>query len=110
MSVERSDMELETYKEEQDSPMAMAIISATTKAELDQQIVTARANPRSIKRFVTECLDLACLNEQVASECYFILPRGGKKIEGPAVRLAEIVQYSWGNSQSGSQVIDREQQ
>jgi hypothetical protein len=106
MSVERSEMELETTTESQDSPMAMAIISATTRAELDQQIVTARANPRSIKRFVTECLDLACLSEEVASECYFILPRGGKKIEGPAVRLAEIVQYSWGNSQSGSQVID----
>jgi hypothetical protein len=106
MSVERSNMELETIEESQDSPMAMAIISATTRAELDQQIVTARANPRSMKRFVTECMDLACLSEQVASECYFVLPRGGKKIEGPAVRLAEIVQYAWGNSQSGSQVID----
>jgi hypothetical protein len=104
MSVERRDMELETST--QDSPMAMAIISATMKAELDQQIVTARANPRSIKHFVTECMDLACLSEEVASECYFVLPRAKKNIEGPAVRLAEIVQYAWGNSQSGSQVID----
>jgi hypothetical protein len=106
MSVERREMELETTTEEQDSPMAMAIVSASVRAELDQQIVTARANPRSIKRFVNECLDLACLSEEVASECYFVLPRGGKNIEGPAVRLAEIVQYAWGNSQSGSQVID----
>jgi len=108
MSVERREMEgeMESTTEEQDSPMAMAIVGATMRAELDQQIVTARANPRGIKKFVTEALDLACLSEAIASECYFVLPRGGKKIEGPAVRLAEIVQYAWGNSQSGSQVID----
>jgi hypothetical protein len=106
MSVERSEMEYERTEVEQSSPMDMAIVTATAKAELDQQIITARANPRSLRRFVTDCMDMACLSEEVASECYYILPRGGKKIEGPSVRLAEIVQYAWGNLQTGSRVID----
>lgn len=84
----------------------MALVSAVSKAELDQQITTARAFPRSITHFVKECRELACLNEQVASECYYVLPRSGKKIEGPSVRLAEIVQSAWGNSQAGARVIE----
>jgi hypothetical protein len=28
---------------------------------------------------------------------FYKLPRGGKKIEGPSVRMAEVVAYSWGN-------------
>lgn len=84
----------------------MALVSAISKAELDQQITTARAYPRSLKKFVNECRDMACLNEKVASECYYVLPRAGKNIEGPSVRLGEIVQSAWGNCQSGARVID----
>lgn len=84
----------------------MALVSAISKAELDQQITTARAFPRSLKKFVNECRDMACLNEKVASECYYVLPRAGKNIEGPSVRLGEIVQCAWGNCQSGARVID----
>ncbi len=86
--------------------MDLAVITAISKAELDQQLVTARAFPRSLKKFVNECMDMACLNETVASECYYVLPRAGKNIEGPSVRLGEIVQSAWGNCQSGARVID----
>lgn len=83
-----------------------AMIEAITKAELDQAIATARAFPRSIKRFATECYGMATLNERVAASCLYALPRGGKKIEGPSVRLAEIVASAWGNSRSGARVIE----
>lgn len=84
----------------------MALVSAISKAELDQQITTARAFPRSLKKFVNECRDMACLNEKVAAECYYVVPRGGKNIEGPSIRLGEIVQSAWGNCQSGARVVD----
>lgn len=102
MNAEVLEMEREV-----ESPTAnMALVSAISKAELDQQITTARAFPRSIKKFVTECMDMACLNEQVASECYYVLKRSGKNIEGPSVRLGEIVQSAWGNCQTGARVVD----
>jgi hypothetical protein len=84
----------------------MALISAVAKAELDQQITTARAFPRSLKKFVDECRDMACLNEKVAAECFYAIPRDGKMIEGPSVRLGEIVQSAWGNCQSGARIVD----
>jgi hypothetical protein len=81
-----------------------------SKAELDQQITTALANPRSVKKFRAKCLDLATLTEQIADECIFALPRkeGGqtKMIEGPSVRLAEIVAHSWGNCRAAARVVE----
>jgi hypothetical protein len=85
---------------------SMAVMTAITKAELDQQITTARAFPRSIKRFTNECMDMACLSEEVASSCMYALPRGGKSIEGPSARMAEIIQSAWGNNRSGQRIVD----
>lgn len=97
-------------KEEQETQVLAAsdspLIQAISKAELDQQITTARAYPRSLKKFVSECMDMATLNEQVAAECFYALPRGGKTIEGPSARLAEIVASAWGNCKAGARVVD----
>ncbi len=84
----------------------VTVLQAINKAELDQQITTARAYPRSLKRFVSECLDMATLTEQIASECIYALPRDGKTIEGPSARLAEIVASAWGNCRAGARVVD----
>jgi hypothetical protein len=84
-------------------PTTLAMV---TKAELDQQITTARAYPRSLKRFVNSCREMATLNQEVAAECFYSLPRDGKMIEGPSARLAEIVASAWGNCRAGSRVVD----
>lgn len=95
------------FEREVDAPQAsMAVMTAITKAELDQQITTARAFPRSVKRFTNECMDMACLSEEVAASCMYALPRGGKSIEGPSARMAEIIQSAWGNNRSGQRIVD----
>lgn len=81
------------------------VLGTLSRQELDQQILTARAFPRSIRRFTTECLDMATLTEQVAADCIYALPRDGKTIEGPSARLAEIVASAWGNCRAGSRVV-----
>ena len=82
-----------------------SLLANISRAEIDQQIATARAFPRSIKRFVTECMDMATLNEQVAADCIYALPRDGKTVEGPSARLAEIVASAWGNCRAGSRIV-----
>lgn len=82
------------------------IIPAGMRAEIDMQIATARRYPRSIKRFKDEALALATLDEETATGCMYALPRGGKPIEGPSVRLAEIVVSAWGNIRADARVID----
>ncbi len=48
---------------------------------------------------------MATFSEEVAASCTYALPRGNKKVEGPSVRLAEIVCSAYGNIRSGARVI-----
>lgn len=75
------------------------------RAEIDQQIATARAFPRSIDRAMKNILTLATLDEETAQECIFALPRGGKPIVGPSIRLAEIIVSQWGNNRASARVV-----
>ena len=88
------------------APIDAGVMTAISRAELDNAITTARAYPRSVKRFMNECLELCTLNEQVAEECIYALPRDGKVISGPSVRMAEIVSSAWGNCRAGARVVD----
>ena len=75
------------------------------RAEIDQQISTARAYPRSIDRAVKNIITLATLDEETAEECIYALPRGGKPITGPSARLAEIIASQWGNNRVAARVV-----
>lgn len=67
-------------------------------AEISQQVSTARAYPRrSDPMIAREVVSRATLNDEIAGECMFLLPRGGKTIPGPSIRFAEIVRASYGN-------------
>jgi hypothetical protein len=46
------------------------------------------------------------LNESIAEQCIYALPRDNKTIEGPSARFAEIVASAWGNCRAGARVID----
>lgn len=87
--------------EEKHASLAVSL----ARAEVDQQITTARAFPRSITRAVKAIMTLATLDEETAGECIYALPRSGKAIRGPSVRLAEIVSSQWGNCRVGARVV-----
>ena len=87
----------------------MGVIATLTKSEIDQQIATAKAYPRSIDKFQKQARQLATLNAMIAAECIYSVPRDKKKIQGPSVRLAEIIQCCWGNSRAGARIVDEGQ-
>lgn len=82
------------------------VLSPSTRGEIDVQIVTAKRYPRSIRSFKDQAMAMATLDEETAAGCFYSLPRGGKPIEGPSVRLAEIVLSAWGNVRADARVID----
>lgn len=92
---------------------ALALLS---KAEIDQQITTALAHPRSIKRFNDDLFELVSLNQAVAEACTYTLMRtdgrSGKKkaIIGPSVRFAELVANTWGNCREGARPVAEERE
>lgn len=92
----------EVVEERIDGGMAL---TAVTRAEIDTQIATARAYPRSIKEFKRTAMELACLDEDTASSMFYALPRGGKTIQGPSVRLAEVVMSCWGNIRAEADIV-----
>lgn len=79
---------------------------AVIKATIDSQIATARAFPRRVKHAVNEVKTLATLTLDVAKSCVYALPRGGKSIEGPSARLAEILASCWGNLSVQGRVVE----
>jgi hypothetical protein len=82
-----------------------SVVGSIARAEVDMQISTAKQFPRSVKRFLTQVRELVTLNEDVAGECMYALPRGGKTIEGPSARFAEVVLSCWGNSHGAARVV-----
>ncbi len=84
------------------APEALSLI---TKAEIDVQISTAKAFPRSMGVFLKKAMSMATLNEDIAASCSYSLPRGGKSLDGPSVRLAEIICATYGNIRAGARVI-----
>lgn len=79
---------------------------AVVKATIDSQIATARAFPRHIKRAINDVKTTATLTLEVAKSCVYALPRGGKSIEGPSARLAEVIASCWGNISVQGRVVE----
>jgi hypothetical protein len=80
-------------------------ISLITKAEIDSQIATAHAFPRSHAKFIRDVMSMATISPEIAESCIYALPRGNKTLEGPSVRLAEMVASAYGNLRTGARVI-----
>jgi hypothetical protein len=92
-----------------------AIIKAKTQAvelrrphdlamreEVDTQVTTAKAYPRDLDTAVNMSIRMATMNQEVAKACIYALERTNAKgekviIDGPSVRLAEILVSNWGN-------------
>lgn len=81
------------------------------RASIDMQIATAHQYPRSIKTFLDNAMMMATMNEDIAAQCFYKLPRRDKngkniQIEGPSVRLAEIMANNWKNLRCSSEITD----
>jgi hypothetical protein len=96
----------EVHEPNDDSEETALIQVLPNDAMVDVQVATAKKYPRSVTRFRKEAESLSCLDEETAGECMYALPRGGKSIEGPSARFAEIILYSWGNSRAEAVVIE----
>lgn len=76
------------------------------RADIDQQVATAKAYPRNIAQVESEIAAMVLESEEVAAECIYAIPRDGKVIMGPSIRMAEIVASCWGNSDYATRIID----
>jgi hypothetical protein len=86
-------------------------LNEVVRAEIDMQIATAKRYPRSLQTFRQEATTMATADQDIAASCFYKLKRLNKDgqstfIEGPSVRLAEIVANAWGNLRFGARIIE----
>ena len=83
-------------------------LAALTRSEIDVQVATAHQYPRNLSRVLNNIETLATMDEDVAGSCFYTLRRQGKVIEGPSVRMAEIIASSWGNLRVQARIISND--
>lgn len=86
--------------------LAPIAAGAIVGMEIDKQIATAKQYPRSLARVQANAMALVDAHLQMSNKpedgLYYSFTRGGKIIEGPNVRIAEIIQHTYGNSRAGA--------
>ena len=84
----------------------VSALATLNRSEVETQIDAAHKHKRSVKTFLDEAATIATLTREVAESCIYTLPRGGKSITGPSVRLAEIMASAYGNLHVAARVLD----
>lgn len=85
--------------------MPLNVVESLERAAVDIQVATAKQWPRDVEKFKRDTEKMALVNPEVAKSCYYGLPRDGKVIEGPSIRLAEIAASNWMNIRWASMVV-----
>lgn len=74
--------------------------------EVKGQIFMARQFPRNVFQSEQRILD-ACKRPSLAETAIYSYPRGGTKVEGPSIRLAEVLAQNWGNLAFGIKELEQ---
>jgi len=75
-------------------------------AEVKAQVIMARRFPRD-PVLATDRILAECDRVTLAEAALWTLPRGGKQLEGPSIRLAETAARFWGNMDYGIKELER---
>jgi len=74
--------------------------------EVQGMIVMAKKFPRDQFAAYNRIME-ACKRKSLAEVAQYEFPRGGEKVTGPSIRLAEVLAQNWGNISTG--IIELEQ-
>lgn len=75
--------------------------------EVKGQIFMAKQFPRNAMQAEARILD-ACKRKSLAESAIYSYPRGGQRVSGPSIRLAEVVAQNWGNISFGIKELKQE--
>ncbi len=80
--------------------------SARQIAEVQAQMFVAKQYPRDETAAINRILQ-SCRRKALAETAMYVYPRGGTKVTGPSIRLAETLARCWGNMDFG--IVELEQ-
>jgi hypothetical protein len=94
------------YEEDEQEIISESQLTAYEEAERTSQVTIAKKYPRSLTAFRKELSEIARMNQPVAMEMMYSVPRAGKQLIGPSVRFAEAVLSAWGNCHAAVRIKD----
>ena len=95
------------------TPTEQNALDIQERANIDLQIQTAKAYPRSMKVFKEKAIECATFDDETAESCIYRRPVGKDKngrptfAEGLSVRMAEIVGSKYGNLRVAARIIEQ---
>ena len=81
------------------------VVQAINRSDIDMQIATAKQYPRNIPEVLNKIATYATMDVETATDCFYVLRRGGSTIDGLSVRMAEIIAGAWGNMRVQTRII-----
>jgi hypothetical protein len=103
---------LSSQFENQNQPsfqQANVLAQASSNREMEEvkgAIFMARQFPRNVFQAEQRILD-ACKRPALAETAVYQYPRGGTKVTGPSIRLAEVIAQNWGNIDFGIKELEQ---
>lgn len=80
--------------------------SSREMEEVKGQIFMAKQFPRNVFQSEQRIID-NCKRPSLAEVAIYSYPRGGTKVEGPSIRLAEVLAQNWGNLAFGVKELEQ---
>lgn len=90
----------------QPTTTAIAEVVSSAQAEIQSALVIAKKFPRDQNAAYLRII-AACGRRSLAEQAIYEYSRGGTSIEGPSIRLAEVLAQSWGNISFGIKERER---
>jgi hypothetical protein len=99
---------------EQDEQQTNAVVPHTAQTDMmiARQAQEVQVAMLSAKRFprdevtATARIKATCQRSSLAEQAIYTYPRGGQKVSGPSIRLAEAIAQNWGNIEAGVIELD----
>ena len=88
--------------------MSVGVEASRAMAQVQAQVMIAKQFPRNQVQALAGIIE-ACKRPQLAESAIYSYPRGGKRVEGPSIRLAEAIAQGWGNIDFGVVELERRQ-
>lgn len=89
-----------------ETPGMIEVAQSRAAQEVQAAMVVAKRFPRDQTEAFARIIQ-ACKRKGLAEQSQYSYPRGGSRIEGPSIRLAEVVLQNWGNCESGIIELER---
>ena len=83
-----------------------SVMADRVAAEIQAQVFMAKKFPRDENAARSRILR-SCQRQALASRAFYTYPKGGQRVAGPSIRLAEALAQAWGNLDFNTLILEQ---